>query len=77
MYYLCLQIIFGLLNRVKSWLQLKRVDKVQGADCEFSFYTVEIRDGYGRFGKRRESLLLNIFLVKLRRKGHKHDFSAK
>lgn len=31
----------------------KRVDKVQGADCDFSFYMVDIRDGYGRFGKRK------------------------
>lgn len=29
----------------------KHVDK--GADCDFPFYTVEIRDGCGRFGKRK------------------------
>lgn len=30
----------------------KHVDKVQGANCDFSFYMVEIRGGYGRLGKR-------------------------
>lgn len=34
-------------------IKAKHVDKVQGADCDFPFYMVEIRDGYWRFGERK------------------------
>lgn len=37
----------------KILITAKCVDNVQGADCDFSLYMVEIRDGYGNFGERK------------------------
>lgn len=40
-------------HQSKILIIAKYVGKVQGAECDFYFYMIEIRDGCGRLEKRK------------------------